>query len=59
MDPKVLAEAQALEAAKKYDDPRYEELLFGTYYVLHGTVEVPGRRRQRCVLTCYPSPPAA
>jgi proline iminopeptidase len=35
MDPKVLAEAQALEAAKKYDDPRYEELLFGTYYVEH------------------------
>lgn len=35
MDPKVLAEVHALEAAKKYDDPRYEELLFNTYYTEH------------------------
>jgi proline iminopeptidase len=35
MDPKVLAEVRKLEAAKKYDDPRYEELLFGSYYVEH------------------------
>src|SRR3954464_2602820 len=27
LDPKVLAEIQQLEAAKKYDSPRYEELL--------------------------------
>ncbi len=35
MDPKVLAELQGLEAAAKYDDPRYEELLFGNFYNLH------------------------
>ena len=35
MDPKILAEIQKLEAAKKYDDPRYEELLFGSYYKDH------------------------
>jgi proline iminopeptidase len=31
----VLAEIQKLEAAKKFDDPKYEQLLFGTYYVEH------------------------
>ncbi len=35
MDPKVLAEVQKLEAAKDYANPRYEELLFGSYYVEH------------------------
>ena len=35
MDPKVLAEIQGLEAAGKYEDPRYEELLFGNFYNLH------------------------
>ena len=31
MDPKALEEVLALEAAKKYDDPRYEELLMPFY----------------------------
>ena len=35
MDPKTLASIKALEAAKKYDDPHYEELLFGSYYREH------------------------
>jgi proline iminopeptidase len=35
MDPKVLAEIQGLEAAGKYEDPRYEELLFGNFYNQH------------------------
>ena len=35
MDQKVLAEVLALEAAKKYDDPRYEELLMRNFYVEH------------------------
>jgi proline iminopeptidase len=34
MDPASLKEIQALEAAKKYDDPRYEELLV-PYYEAH------------------------
>lgn len=35
MDPNVLAEIERLEAAKQFDDPRYEELLFGSYYTEH------------------------
>ncbi len=35
MDPKVLAELQALEAANRYDDPRYEDLLTHHYYTDH------------------------
>jgi proline iminopeptidase len=35
MDPKVLAEIQGLEAAGKYEDPRYEELLFSNFYSQH------------------------
>jgi proline iminopeptidase len=35
MDPKVLAEILALEAARKYDDPRYEELLMSSFYSEH------------------------
>ncbi|HLI45099.1 MAG TPA: proline iminopeptidase-family hydrolase, partial [Acidimicrobiales bacterium] len=35
MDPVVLAEVQALEAAGKTEDPRYEELLMRSYYVEH------------------------
>ena len=35
MDPKALKEILALEAAKDYDNPRYEELLMGNYYVEH------------------------
>lgn len=35
MDPKALAEIQRLEAARRYDDPRYEELLMKNYYVEH------------------------
>jgi proline iminopeptidase len=35
MDQKVLAEIKKLEAAKKYDDPRYMELLIPTHYALH------------------------
>jgi len=35
MDPQVLAEIQGLEAAGKYEDPRYEELLFGNFYNQH------------------------
>jgi proline iminopeptidase len=35
MDPKVLAEIQSLEAAGKYEDPRYEELLFNNFYNQH------------------------
>ncbi|MFN7998808.1 MAG: proline iminopeptidase-family hydrolase [Bryobacteraceae bacterium] len=35
MDQKVLAEIKTLEAAHQYDNPRYEELLFSTYYVQH------------------------
>jgi proline iminopeptidase len=35
MDPKVLAEVRALEAAKDYKNPRYEELLFPSFYAQH------------------------
>ena len=35
MDPKVLAELQALEAAKDYQNPRYMELLVPHYYEHH------------------------
>ena len=35
MDPAALKEILALEAAKKYDDPRYEELLMKHFYVEH------------------------
>ena len=35
MDPKVLAEIQAIEARKGYDEPRYEELLLPNFYVQH------------------------
>lgn len=35
MDQAVLAEAQALEAAGKYDDPRYMELLIPHHYEQH------------------------
>ncbi len=35
MDPKVLAEIQGLEAAGKYEDPRYEELLLNNFYNQH------------------------
>ncbi|MGO8830604.1 MAG: proline iminopeptidase-family hydrolase [Steroidobacteraceae bacterium] len=35
MDPKVLAEIQSLEAAGKYEDPRYEELLLNNFYNQH------------------------
>jgi proline iminopeptidase len=35
MDPKVLAEVQALEARKDYANPRYMELLTPHYYVQH------------------------
>src|SRR4029450_5309782 len=35
MDPKVLAEILRLERAKRFDDPRYEELLFNSYYTEH------------------------
>jgi proline iminopeptidase len=35
MDPKILAEVQKLEAEKRYTDPRYEELLFPSYYTQH------------------------
>ncbi len=35
MDQQVLAEILALEARKAWDDPRYEELLFPTFYAEH------------------------
>lgn len=35
MDPNILAEIQKLEAAEQFDSPRYEELLFGSYYAEH------------------------
>jgi proline iminopeptidase len=35
MDPKVLAEAKQLEAAGKYEDPRYMELLIPNHYEKH------------------------
>jgi proline iminopeptidase len=35
MDQKVLAEVKQLEAAKKYDDPRYMELLIPGFYTQH------------------------
>ena len=35
MDQKALAEIKALEAAGKFDDPRYEELLMNNFYVYH------------------------
>jgi proline iminopeptidase len=35
MDQKALAEIEALEAAGKFDDPRYEELLMQNFYVYH------------------------
>jgi len=35
MDPKVLAEAKRFEAAGKYEDPRYMELLVPNFYVVH------------------------
>jgi proline iminopeptidase len=35
MDPDVLAEVEALEAAEDYDNPRYMELLIPHHYELH------------------------
>lgn len=35
MDPKVLSEIRALEAKKDFDNPRYEELLFPSFYSQH------------------------
>lgn len=35
MDPKVLAEAKRLEAAGKYDDPKYMQLLVPAHYEKH------------------------
>jgi proline iminopeptidase len=35
MDQKVLGQLKALEAAGKYDDPRYEELLMQSFYIYH------------------------
>ena len=35
MDQKVVAEIRRLEAAKKYDDPRYMELLIPNFYTQH------------------------
>ena len=35
MDQKALAEIKGLEAAGKFDDPRYEELLMQSYYIYH------------------------
>jgi proline iminopeptidase len=35
MDPKILAEIHSLEAAGKYEDPRYEELLLNNFYNQH------------------------
>jgi proline iminopeptidase len=35
MDQKVLAEIKQLEAARKFDDPRYMELLIPSYYTQH------------------------
>ncbi len=35
MDQKALGEIKALEAARKFDDPRYEELLMQNFYVYH------------------------
>ncbi len=35
MDQKALAEIKRFEAAKKYDDPRYEELLMQSFYTEH------------------------
>jgi proline iminopeptidase len=35
MDQKVLAEIKQLEAAKKYDDPHYMELLIPSFYTQH------------------------
>lgn len=35
MDPAVLAEVLALEAKGDYSNPRYEELLIGSFYVEH------------------------
>jgi proline iminopeptidase len=35
MDQKALAAIKELEAAKKFDDPRYDELLMGHFYTEH------------------------
>ena len=35
MDPKVVAEIMIIEAKKKYDSPRYMELLVPNFYTLH------------------------
>jgi proline iminopeptidase len=35
MDQKALAEIRTLEAAGKYEDPRYEELLMQNFYIYH------------------------
>ena len=35
MDQKALAEIKALEAAGKFDDPRYEQLLMQNFYIYH------------------------
>ena len=35
MDPAVLAEVEALEASKDYENPRYMELLFPAHYAEH------------------------
>jgi proline iminopeptidase len=35
MDQKALTEIKSLEAKRRYDDPRYDELLMGNFYVEH------------------------
>src|SRR5262249_54461987 len=35
MDQKALAQIESLEAAGRFDDPRYNELLMQHYYVVH------------------------
>ncbi len=54
MDPKVLAQIQALEAAGKYDDPRYESLLMEHFYVDH-ILRMPGDQWPNPVVRAFNS----
>ena len=52
MDPAVLAEVLALEAAGDWANPRYEELLFPSFYVEH-VLRMPLERWPEPVLRCF------
>jgi len=52
MDPAVLKEVLEIEAQKRWDDPRYQELLFPSYYSQH-ILRLPPEEWPDPVLRCF------